>query len=479
SSDEDDEGDVKLLPCSHEIKLGGHSRPVSGLALDPSGARVVTGSRDGQLCLWDFGGMSAERRPFKTTQTQEGHQIRACSFNATGRLILVVAATWQPTILTRDGDDVGQIVRGDPYLRDLKGTAGHVSECTGGAWHPKLAEQCASSSADSTIRLWDVNNFKRCKQVLVHKARVAGQGKIKCSAMAYSTDGKMIGGAYADGTLSLWSTDGPTHRPMGGIVLEAHGVGDTVTGLAFSQDGHSFASRGASVVKLWDQRMFKSPIHSTNQPLPNRDYEETNVLFSPNNQQILTPTSQGSSAHIAVFSSKTLDLLQRIAFSSPCMRVDYHAKLDQILAAHADGTVSVLFDPDRSSHGAKLVLAKAPKHRHVDDLAETMAVETIAYDADAEKAGADPVLGGGSSAMLKRMQTEARKDPKRSHRPDLPSDERKLERKVIDSARQYLEEDPREALLKYDQKAKEKPMFTSVYGDAPTIFAEPDEQEDD
>lgn len=42
---------------------------VSALALDPSGARIVSGSHDYDCKLWDFGGMgggAGEAKPFKT-----------------------------------------------------------------------------------------------------------------------------------------------------------------------------------------------------------------------------------------------------------------------------------------------------------------------------------------------------------------------------------------------------------------------------
>ena len=39
---------------------------ISALALDPAGARLVTGSYDYQVKFWDFAGMDAGLRSFRT-----------------------------------------------------------------------------------------------------------------------------------------------------------------------------------------------------------------------------------------------------------------------------------------------------------------------------------------------------------------------------------------------------------------------------
>ena len=50
---------------------------VSALSLDPSGTRVISGSYDYDAKLWDFGGMNAEFKPFRSWEVKEGHQVRA------------------------------------------------------------------------------------------------------------------------------------------------------------------------------------------------------------------------------------------------------------------------------------------------------------------------------------------------------------------------------------------------------------------
>ncbi|RKO86256.1 hypothetical protein BDK51DRAFT_30946, partial [Blyttiomyces helicus] len=88
--DEADVGDVDLdaLPVSHQAKLHDHSKlintplspsnrsslqTVSALSLDPSGARLATGGRDSMVKLWDFNGMGAEMRPFRSFEPCPGN----------------------------------------------------------------------------------------------------------------------------------------------------------------------------------------------------------------------------------------------------------------------------------------------------------------------------------------------------------------------------------------------------------------------
>jgi WD40 repeat protein len=62
----EDEEDLPPFPITHEITLKDHTKVVSALALDPSGARIVSGSHDYDCKLWDFGGMDMRCKPFKS-----------------------------------------------------------------------------------------------------------------------------------------------------------------------------------------------------------------------------------------------------------------------------------------------------------------------------------------------------------------------------------------------------------------------------
>ena len=68
-------------------------------------------------------------------------------------------------IYDRDGLTLGEFMKGDMYIRDLKNTKGHISGLTWGEWHPRTKETILTSSEDGSLRIWDVNNFKSQTQV--------------------------------------------------------------------------------------------------------------------------------------------------------------------------------------------------------------------------------------------------------------------------------------------------------------------------
>ncbi len=67
-----------LLMCT------GHRKLVTAIALDPKGARLLTGSEDHQVQMYDFGGMKRDMRSFRSFEPSEGCPINAISFSPTG-----------------------------------------------------------------------------------------------------------------------------------------------------------------------------------------------------------------------------------------------------------------------------------------------------------------------------------------------------------------------------------------------------------
>lgn len=59
-------GESSHFPVSHELLLKDHSKVLSALAVDPSGARLLSGAYDYECKLWDFGGMDSRCKPFKS-----------------------------------------------------------------------------------------------------------------------------------------------------------------------------------------------------------------------------------------------------------------------------------------------------------------------------------------------------------------------------------------------------------------------------
>jgi len=89
---------------------------------------MATGSHDYNVRLWDFSGMNRNMNSFRIFEPLESHPIRALSFNANGKLILVVAGGSQVSLVDRDGVKVQDTIKGDMYLKDMAKTKGHVSD---------------------------------------------------------------------------------------------------------------------------------------------------------------------------------------------------------------------------------------------------------------------------------------------------------------------------------------------------------------
>ncbi|GIM09200.1 hypothetical protein Vretimale_13055 [Volvox reticuliferus] len=133
------EDDPYGLPITHEAILKGHTKAVSCLDVEHSGTRMVTGSYDYTVRLYDFHGMKSDMRSFRDLEPSDGHPVLSVSWSPSGDAFLVVTGAAQAKIYDRDGRSLGEFVRGDMYIRDARNTKGHISGLTGGWWHPPTA----------------------------------------------------------------------------------------------------------------------------------------------------------------------------------------------------------------------------------------------------------------------------------------------------------------------------------------------------
>ena len=99
------EADVPEFPVSHELVLKDHTKVVTALTLDPSGARVLSGSHDWDCKLWDFGGMTASLKPFKTWEPAGSYYIHDLKYSIGGDQFLCISGTSQAKLYDRDGEE--------------------------------------------------------------------------------------------------------------------------------------------------------------------------------------------------------------------------------------------------------------------------------------------------------------------------------------------------------------------------------------
>ncbi|KAK4893544.1 hypothetical protein LTR28_002154 [Elasticomyces elasticus] len=296
--------------------------------------------------------------------------------------------------------------------------------------------------------------------------------------------------AALDGSLVMWSGDGPYHRPAAEI-RDAH-VKDTWTGgLDLSTDGRTVVTRGGDdTIKLWDTRKFKTSVSVVSHPSTSSQYPTTNIRFSPTSSNIITGSDTG---HLHILNPATLkpELVTPVTPGSPLITVLWHPKLNQIITGSANAETHVLYNPTLSTGGAKTVMSRAPKRRHIDDdpnltmdLAHGISGDSIIVpggpintQAGASYAARHPTVGLTVSGRSR--------DPRRPHIPATtpfaktnPSEAHVKSAIPLSSMR---DEDPREALLKYAEKAKTDPLFTNAWAQTQpkTIYAELSDDEEE
>ena len=491
-SEQDDEEEY---PTSHELVLKTHDRAVTNISIDPAGSRMVTGSSDCTIKLHDFASMTLTTlRAFKSVDptaskhsaSTDSHPIHAAKFNPNSpSQILVISATPQARILNRDGELISEFQKGDMYLRDMNMTKGHVSEICGGTWHPSNPDVFATAGTDSTIRIWDVNVRTKQKSVIVHKSKAAGSaGRSRMTAVTWGSEARqgssmsnarnILLATALDGSLMLWDGEGPFNRPSA-EVGEAHLPGTWTSGLDISPDGRLVITRGGdNTIKLWDTRKFRQAVISVAHASTSAQYPTTNIQFSPNGTSVITGSADG---HLHILNPGTLkaEVATPITPEVPLISVCWQEKLNQIITGSANAETHVLYSPNISSKGALMIASKAPKRRHVDDDA------TLTTDVSSGVITEDSIIvpgqgtrgGRGHNSQNSRQPTTGltasgkSRDPRRPHIPATTPfaknqpDERHVQSSIPLSA--MRDEDPREALLKYAEKAEKDPMFTNAW----------------
>lgn len=246
SDDDDDSDDEDDFPVSHVVSFKPHTKAISSISLDPSGTRFTTSSHDTLLKIYDFPSMSPDHRhAFHSSTPSENHHLHASLFSPSGSSLLVLPASNQAKIYDRDGYELVEFVKGDPYLRDMHNTKGHVAEITAGAWSPIDEGVVVTASADSSVRIWDVENKRSHKEIMVFKSREKGGRSRMCSLAWTEHGGKggWIGSTALDGSLVVYAGGGPYSRPVM-EVRDAHKGGEWTGGLAWSRDARLCVTRG-------------------------------------------------------------------------------------------------------------------------------------------------------------------------------------------------------------------------------------------
>ncbi|KAK3943053.1 WD domain-containing protein [Diplogelasinospora grovesii] len=497
-SDSDDEEDGEKYPVSHELVLKTHDRAITSVSLDPAGSRLISGSLDCTVKLHDFASMTPTTlRAFrsvdpwetkKSSTAAESHPINHVQFShLSGSVFLCVTANPQAKIMTRDGNILTEFIKGDMYLRDMNHTKGHVGEVITGTWHPTDQNLCVTAGSDSTLRIWDINNKRSQKEVVVFKSKAAGSGgRTRMTAVAWGSSSQgaspVMVAAALDGSLVMYGGNGPFTRPSA-EVREAHKSDTWTGGIDISSDGRMVVTRGGDgLIKLWDTRKFKEPLVKVEHASTSDRYPMTNIRYSPDSKAIITGSATGD-LHILNPGNLRPEHVTPITPGAPLIVVEWHPKLNQIITGSANAETHVLFNPAMSTRGGVEVMSRVPKKRHIDDNPALTMDQSLGISADSiVTPGAMPhgiKRGGGLTASGKS------RDPRRPQAQHITPfmrsqpDEKHISENIPLS--KMLHEDPREALLKYADVANKDPMFTKAWKSTQPVtpYAELSDEEGD
>jgi WD40 repeat protein len=207
------------------IQLTGHKGSVGGVAWSKDGKRILTGSDDGRLMLWD----AAHGKHLKTYVNEGGCWYVALSSDgkkavSCGRHRTIMIWDLESGKVTASNSDVSVnvAVRCVTMLPNGK--------------------QFAATSFDGAVRVLDLETGKLVRQMDgAHRADNGAQ------FVAVSPDGKRLASCGGDGMVRLHDVE------TGKQLMEFSGHTDLVHGIAFSSDGKRLASCSWDrTVRIWD-----------------------------------------------------------------------------------------------------------------------------------------------------------------------------------------------------------------------------------
>ena len=317
------------VPWSDVLPLKGHEKTVCSLDFEPSGSRMVTVASDYKMKLWDFNGMDGSFQAFRTIEPREAHNNRWCRYSRKGGQILVAPGGNQAKIYDRNGEELLEFGKGDPYLVQMRATKGHVATLNCCEWNPADKERLITCSSDCTIRIWNVNVGNRHESILVGPKTASK--KLGYSVCQYSRDSNLILGALSDGMLQIWDSKGSLKRPES-AVMNLKGI--ECNSVDFDSENNSVILRAGNTLSLYDLRSFQEPIHVWK----NLSEGPTSCLFSPDQTMILT----ADKSTLKLFSRTTFSLVENLEMKETIFGISWNSKINQIACGLKSGIVKLV-----------------------------------------------------------------------------------------------------------------------------------------
>lgn len=214
--------------CEQSIlTLRGHQQWVSSIAYSSDGTRIVSGSGDDTVKVWD----ALTGKELLSWRTG-GKGVTALALSADGKQI--VTGHWNHSLQIWDAL-TGQ---------KLSTLRGHAENITSVAISPD-GKRIVSGSGDDTLKIWDAAAGK-----ILHT--LDHDNEYDIAAVAFSPDGKRIVSGDGDNVIKIWDAQ------SGEDLLTLLGHDGAITAVAFSPDGRLIASGSIDdTVRIWDAQSGK------------------------------------------------------------------------------------------------------------------------------------------------------------------------------------------------------------------------------
>jgi WD40 repeat protein/energy-coupling factor transporter ATP-binding protein EcfA2 len=237
----------------------GHEATINSVAISSDGQKIVSGSEDGTVRLWDMQG-NLIVQPF------QGHEgtVYSVAISSDGQKIVSGSGDGTVRLWDMQGKPIGSPFRGvdeDFVLSVAISADGQI---------------IVSGGVDRTVRLWDIQGNPIGPPLEGHEDFVL--------SVAISADKQIIVSGGVDRTVRLWDIQGNSIAPP------FQGHQDLVKSVAISADGQKIISgSGDGTVRLWDIQ--GNPI---GQPLQGYEDVILSVAISPDGQKIVSGSHDGT-----------------------------------------------------------------------------------------------------------------------------------------------------------------------------------------
>ena len=283
--------------------LNGHSYPITSVAYSPDGTKIISGSWDNTIKIWDA-------NTGECLKTLEGHSnvVRSVAYSPDGRKI--ISGSTDKTIKIWNAN------RGK-YLQTLEGHSDRVYSV---AYSPD-GKRIISGSQDKTVKIWDANTGECLKTLAGHSYWVY--------SVAYSPDGTKIISGSLDGTIKIWDVN------TGACLQTLEGYLPQVISVAFSPDGTKIISGSVdNTIKIWDAN-----IGQCLKTLEGHTNSVISVAYSPDGTKIISGSYDKT---IKIWDANTGECLQTLEGHPEIVNsVAFSPDSTKIISGSNDKTVKI------------------------------------------------------------------------------------------------------------------------------------------